>query len=475
MNAKQKLTLCVLWGAGAAWANDFLYALQDPLQAKPQMLSAPVTLPGDIASLKCNAIYPDIGYAIEPLSLITAVNMALCHHPQLKSAWAAIRIQASAVGEAKAAYMPTLNVSASRLKNSTQNTDGITPDSTNQGQTRYANLSWRLFDFGTRAANLDTANQLLKAALASHDAAFQKVLMSVTGAYFDVMTAQAAAKARAQAVNLAMATWQTTKRRVERGVAASSDTLQAAATLAKAQLTLNRAQGEAQKTHSVLMYAMGLPTDTKVQLPDEHLHKQDIKMDDLNQWLIEAQTVHPALAAARAQVITSRAKVSATQAEGLPSLDFVYTLNQNGYPNQGLSAQSNKVKNVGFTLSVPFFEGFARTYKVKGMQAQSEQAQAQFEDTQLQVLTDVVKAHADAQTTFESLQASLDLLHATQAALQTSQKRYEKGATDILELLSTQNALADAQQERIKCLSDWRSARLKLLASVGVLGRENLE
>jgi len=31
--------------------------------------------------------------------------------------------------------------------------------------------------------------------------------------------------------------------------------------------------------------------------------------------------------------------------------------------------------------------------------------------------------------------------------------------------------LSDAQQERIRCLADWRGARLRLLASAGGLGR----
>jgi outer membrane protein len=52
------------------------------------------------------------------------------------------------------------------------------------------------------------------------------------------------------------------------------------------------------------------------------------------------------------------------------------------------------------------------------------------------------------------------------------QRKYEKGAADILEILQTQAALTDAQKERISSLSDWHSARLRLLASVGFMGRE---
>ena len=71
-----------------------------------------------------------------------------------------------------------------------------------------------------------------------------------------------------------------------------------------------------------------------------------------------------------------------------------------------------------------------------------------------------------------NLRSSEALLNAAQAAVKSSEKRYAKGAADILELLNTQSALADAQQQRIRSLSEWRSARLRLFASAGLLGRK---
>ncbi len=479
MSGKLKLVAMAVAFGGViscnAWGIEFPYMLQDPLLTRPNVLDLSATLPGDDASLVCAPYSSETQDFKDPLALETAVDMALCHNPQVKAAWAAIKVQAGALGEARAAYVPTLNATVSKLHNATSYPDGNLPNVYNDGKTKYANLTWRLFDFGTRSANLESANQLLAGALASHDAALQKVLTSVVGAYFDAMTAQATLKARAQAVDLATGTWQTTQRREARGVAAVSDTLQAAAALAKAQLALSRAQGDAHKTRSVLMYAMGLPTSTPWLLPDEHAAAQEVRVQDLAQWINDAQQKHPAIAAARAQLAASKAKIQSVQAEGLPTLDYTQNHYQNGYPNQGLSSTNSKVNTVGFTLNVPLFEGFARTYKVRGAQAQSEQSEAQLQDIELQILMEVVKAHADAQSSFENLQASQQLLSATEAAVQSSQKRYDKGAADILELLTTQSSLADAQQERVRCLSDWRSARLRLMSSAGVLGKNGLQ
>lgn len=68
---------------------------------------------------------------------------------------------------------------------------------------------------------------------------------------------------------------------------------------------------------------------------------------------------------------------------------------------------------------------------------------------------EVIKAHADATSALQNLEASANLLGAAQKALAVSQRKYAKGAADINELLNTQAALADALQGflKIKCSS----------------------
>ena len=478
MSAKNMKCWILIFGllsafGASAGENRFPYVFHDPLFTAPDLLTDGLRLPGDTDALDCPAPVgaKDTFDFKEPLALSVAVDMALCRNPQVRYAWAAIKVQAGALGEAKAAYLPTLNASVSKLHNTTNNLSGMSPQTSSSGKTKNYGLTWRLFDFGARAANLEAAHATLAAALASHDAALQKVLVSVIQGYFDALSAQATLASRTQAARLAQSTFEATQRREKLGVAAVSDSLQAQTALAKARLALNRAQGDLNKTQSVLLYAMGLPPGTEVLLPDELATSQAQRVDELAHWLEEAQAKHPAIAAARAQLAAAQAKVKASSTAGLPTLDYSQNYYENGYPNQGLNALGTGVHTVGFVLSIPLFDGFATTYKIRGAQAQAEQSEAQLQDTQHQILMEVVKAHADAQSAFENLQASERLLTSAQAAVESSQKRYDKGAADILELLSTQNALTDAQQERLRCLSDWQSARLRLMANAGMMGR----
>jgi outer membrane protein len=444
--------------------------LKDPLGVNPDRLKTGAMLPD--GSLVASQDSVDLS---QPLALGSAIDVALCNNPQIRSAWASIKIQSGALGEARAAYLPTVKASVSRLatRNSYSALSGST-DSSQTGNQLYGTLNWRLLDFGGRRAGNKAASQLLVAALAAHDASLQKTMSGVIQAYFDAMTAQSNFIARKKMAAIAESILAATKRREDRGVAPLSDTLQAATALAKARLNEARAQGDFNRSLSLLVHAMGLAPGASLCLPQTlEMYRAD-EVRELNSWLLEAEEKHPAIRQARAKLAADKAKITVVRSEGLPSLDATAYISMNGYPNQGLSSVNQSVKAAGVTLNLPIFEGFGRTYKIRGAQAQAEQSQAQLQDTTNQILTEVVKAHADAMTSSGTLKASDRLMAAAAQGLQSSLRRYERHVADILEVLNSQSSLADAEQERIRAVAEWRSARLRLLANSGLLGRADL-
>jgi outer membrane protein len=446
--------------------------LEDPLLSRPPVLDTGAVLPGDDVAVACPAqIALD-----QPLALNDAVDLALCNNPQLAYTWANIKAQAAAVGEARSAYLPTASLNVGHQHTLTQYPGNkFFSETSVSASTGYGSVNWRLFDFGGRAANREAANLALAAALSQHDAAMQKVLEDVVGAYFDALAAEAALGARIRTTDLARHTLDVAEHRSARGVAALSDALQAKTALAKAILDQQHADGDLRKARALLVMRMAIPAGSLIRLPDtvdtgtapEHV-------DELDRWLADAEEKHPAIKAARATWESNKKKIEAARAAGLPTVDFGANYYQNGYPNQGLQPTRTNVITVGVSVTVPIFDGFATTYKVRSAEAQAEQSEAQLHDTEHQILEDVVKTHADAVTALQSLSASEDLLSAAQMAVTAAEKRYAGGVADITELLNTQTALADAEQQRVHTLADWRSARLRLLASSGLLGMKEL-
>jgi outer membrane protein len=132
------------------------------------------------------------------------------------------------------------------------------------------------------------------------------------------------------------------------------------------------------------------------------------------------------------------------------------------------------VATVGLTVTVPLFDGFLTHYNVEQAQAEVRVREGQLRATRQATLLAVVQAFADAQSALRNLDVSEDLLGAARAAFGSSRRRYSQGVADIVELLNAQAALADARTERTRSLAAWRSARLRLLASAGVLDRADI-
>ena len=454
----------------AVVSPQYPYLLVDPLASRPRVLDAGATLPGDALPIVC----PGSVDASHPLTLIEVIDLALCANPQVQAAWAAVKVSAAGVGEARAAWLPTANATLTQQTTRAAYPGSPAADTKSSGHTVYASVSWRLLDFGARAASGEAAARTLEAALASHDAALQKALDNVVQAYFDALTARASMEVRRDATQLAQLTFDATLRRETSGASPVGDTLQARAALAKARLAAQRATGDYRKALSVVMYAAGLPPEGQLQLAEEQEAPHDDAVADLAQWLAEAAASHPAILAAKAQLRAAEANVEVVRAQGLPTLEVTGHFYQNGYPNQGMQSTRSNTTTVGLALTIPLFDGFTRTYQVRRAQAQVEQSRAQLQEARLETLTTVVKDHADAVAALGNLASSSDWLAAATDAVASAKRRYERGAGDVLELLTAEAALGDARLERARCVSEWRAARLKLIADAGRLGMAGL-
>jgi outer membrane protein len=463
------LIIAVLACRAPAFGSSVSYPFfDDPLSTKPPVLEKGVILPGDRTPISCSAP-KDFAH---PLAFDEAVDIALCNNAQIKSSWANIKIQAGALGEARSAYLPVLSGSLTHTNDRISYPGSDLPSSNITRPTFQAGLNWAIFDFGGRSANHQAAQNMLAAALASHNATLQRALADVTQAYFDAMTAKAALKAAAESEGNARATLSSAKVREERGAISQSDRLRATTALANAELERNRAYGDYRRALAVLAQILAVPGNTVILLPEDMTANTEEISKDLNDWLEYAQKNHPAIIAAKAQVEAAQDQVTVARSAGLPTLNFAGSFYWNTRPGgDAVTLKEAREYTVGIGVSIPFFDGFSNTYKVRGAQARVEQKKADLADTETRIAMELVKAYVAATFALQNLDASANLLKAAQEALTVSRRRYDKGAADITEMLSTQSSLSTAERERIRCLAEWNSARLRLLANAGQMGR----
>jgi outer membrane protein len=410
------------------------------------------------------------------LTLARAVELALCGNAEIQSSAAAVRVRAAQVGQARAAYWPSLTASVTELEESTHYPRSQASSTSDTATTAYGAMTWRLFDFGGRRAGVRAAAKLLEAAFGAQDATIQKVLGSVVQAYFDAVTAKAVLESKTEDEMIASQTLASAERRVHQGDGAQSDALQARTALVHAAFESNRARATHEKSLAILSYTVGLPTGTSLEVTAGATASPTVADDKgLAAWLEDARQRHPAITAAQADLEAARAQVTAARSGGRPTVDLQANYYANGFPQQGLATTRQRSATVGIEITIPLFDGFLNRYKVREAQAMVQTKETALIDTQRLTLTEIIKAYADAAAAIGNLRESQSLLEAATASQTSSKRRYDAGAADILELLNTQAALADARQETVRSVADWHSARLRLLATSGLLSNFELQ
>jgi outer membrane protein len=460
------ILLLVIWPA-SAHSFDPPYFFIDPLKSTPSIVGNGVILPGDSAPISCDNPYD----FKQPLSLGNAVDLALCNNKQIKTTWADIKIRASMLGEAKATYLPTVTATPGWTSDWVDYLSSKATSGNTNGFTLQASATMRLFDFGGRTANRKAAESYLQAALSTHNATLQKALAEVIQAYFSAMTASATLKTKTDNEEIAKNILNSAKSKEAKGATSQSDTLRATTVLAKASLDKNRSHGEYQKSLAILEHVLGLPRKVDLILPQDLNELAEAQNRELSAWLEDTQKNHPAVVAARMRLEASQQQVTVARSAGRPSINLTGNYYLNNRLGESVTSVSSMSTTLLVALSIPIFDGFASTYKLRGAEAQVERATSELAEVEQQAALDVIKAYADTLSALRNLESSSVLLDAAKSSLVVSQRKYDKGAADISEVLSTQAALADAWQERVRCLAEWHSGRLQLLASVGQMGR----
>jgi len=417
----------------------------------------------------------------KPLSLNEAIERALCNNPKTREAWATIKIQTAGVGVAKAAYLPTLSGSWQDIReNTATNIAGFPALSSKQRESvrsESVSLSWVLYDFGARSAALDNAAALLAAAQANHDGALQLTFMNAAKDFYAAQAAFGALVANHDIERAALDSFKAASGRVDKGVAPITDQLQAQTVYAQAVFSRTKAEGDWQVALGTLMSDLDLDPNLPISLPDvnEGVMTSAAFTQSLDELIADAKQTHPSVRAAQAQLDAALAKVTQLAAAGLPTVSLTgkYSWNNQlvspSLGEAGLPATASD-KYIGVQVTVPIFEGFSRTYQVRQAEAQAELARATLDEARQKVGLDVWSSDHALRTATENIANSATLLEIAQRSYDASLHRYLAGVGNILELLTAQSALASAKKQRVQALTDWRTARLQLAATLGRLG-----
>ncbi len=401
------------------------------------------------------------------LSMPRAIDLALQSNPATRAAWLLARAAQAVIGSRRSAYYPEIDLNATYTRSRQATQGGRTIfDSTTYGPSLA--LTWLLFDFGGRAAQVDEARQALIAADFTHNQLIQNVILQTEQAYYGFLNAKALVDAQSATLRERKASLDAAEERHRAGVATISDVLQARTALSQTQLTYESLEQNLRVFEGALATAMGLPVTTKFDIgtlpADVPTQEVTTAVDAL---IAQAEAQRPDFAASRALVAQAEARVRGVRSQGLPAVGLTGNFSRTTFG--GVTSATALPYSFGLAMRFPIFTGWRTQYDLRAAKIEADLAREEARSFQQQVDLQVWTSYYGLSTATQRVRTSRDLLSSALQAADVATNRYRSGVGNILDVLTAEASLENARAEEVQARADWFVAVAQLAHDTGSL------
>ncbi|HEY0589221.1 MAG TPA: TolC family outer membrane protein [Pseudoduganella sp.] len=405
--------------------------------------------------------------------LVQVYKQALANDATYASARAALSAGQERTTQGRALLLPTIAASGQHLKNdgevSPEKTGFIDKENYN-GQVQLQ-LTQPLF----RWANWESYQQG-KLSTAAAEAVFaqaqQDVILRVSQAYFDVLTAQdnlTATQAQKAATTEQLAS---AKRNFEVGTQTITDTHEAQAAYDLVVAQEFAAQNDLEVKRTALQQIIGQAPGTLAPLRTG-VTIASPQPATLEPWVSAAEEQNYGVTGAKLNVEIAKREISKQRAGHMPTLDLIAnsTRTTSTGPNGGI----NKNNAIGVTWNVPIFNGFAVTSKVRESIALEDKARNDLEASRRQAAQTARQAFLGVNSGLAQVKALEAAEVSSKSALESNKLGYQVGVRINIDVLNAQRQLYTTQKDLSKARYDTIMNGLRLKSAAGSLKEEDLE
>jgi outer membrane protein TolC len=411
--------------------------------------------------------------AARPVTLAEALRLGREYNPAQVQAQQNLRVADMGVTQAWGSYLPTVSGTASSSKSSSQRYNSATGQvvSAPGNQSSFGlNANLTLFTGFQRGANRRAANatrDLNQAALLQQDYATD---LNTKQAFFNALATQELV-GTAQA-NLARSDQQLklTSEKLRLGATTRADSLQASVDFGNAQVQLIQARANALTAQANLARAVG-SEGMVAAVPDTTL---EIRLPALDTAGLrrDAEASAPTVVEAQAGVAATQASLAASRAVYFPTLSLGASQRWAGqilFPWNPVEAgpKYTSTWGVSLSLSYPLFDGFRRETNIVNADANYQSAQAKLRDARLGLDASLTQDLTALDAAGAQIDVSRTSVAAAQENLRMQRERYRLGASTIVDLLTAETTLNQAEVGLVQARYNYLIARAQLEALVG--------
>jgi len=417
-----------------------------------------LTLVGVQASAQQVAPAPQV-----EVTLTEAVQRALDVQPAMVQARGLQRTSGAARTTSWGSFLPTVTFGGFASKNSSQrfdaNSNQLIPPIPNYGASLSASVD--LFTGFRRIANLRAANANLDAAEAGVVTNRFRVQLETKQAFYDALATEELVRVAESQVRRAQQQLQISVEKLHAGSATRSDSLRSTVDYGNARIALLQAQANLATAQANLGRQIGVDQSVRA-VPDSALPPPPDTAALRSVAISSAPQVEQAEATARA----ARASVWSARSQYIPALTLsLGTSRQDTLFNNALV--NNEVHNWRVSLSWTIFNGFGREQQQVTAAVNRDNAEAAAADTRRGVNAQLTQQLAALSTAYVQIGIAQDNVAAATEDLRVQNERYRVGAATILDLLTSQAALTQAEVNLVQTRFNYLIARAQVEAVVG--------
>jgi outer membrane protein len=408
--------------------------------------------------------------AATPITLTEAIRLAQQNSVNTVQARGTIRTSEAAVKQSYAAFLPSFSVSAGRQKQSGDrfDTQGNLVPFTGQPTNYSTGLqsSLQLFDGGRRFFDVKRTKADVDAAEAGEVASRFNVALLVKQQYYNILAARESKSAADAQLQQAEQQLRSSSLRLRAGAAIISDSLRSVVALGNARLAELTAQQNLQVANATLTRLVASPV-TVTATPSDTLD-QRVVIPDIAE-LVPLVDRAPSIQQADAQLSSAHASVRSAKTAFLPTVNMNFNRSGSGLdPQFGIGDKRYAYnQSLSFSLNFPLFNNLNREVTVARAIVAEDVAEVQLRDAKMLARQTLVQSLGQMRTAQEQVAIQTVSVAAATEDLRVQQRRYELGATTLLDLLTSQTALDNARTALIRTRYDYRVAKAQLEALIG--------
>jgi outer membrane protein TolC len=390
------------------------------------------------------------------VTLEEALALANRNHPTTVAAEVAVQNAEATRLEAVGAFLPTLTASSGFTDSSNERFDQASGRLVSTSYTAQTQLNYELFSAGRRWVGYRGANARVAVADALLVEATFRTALQTTSVFYDAAAAAELVTVGGRRVERAKQQLEFAKTRLEVGTATRSDVLRAELELSNAEVAQIDAESALRSARLELGRQVGVGGE--VQPVPASLPEEPPSLPSSDSLAALAERSSPVVASANATYAATKAERLSSYTFYLPTLRLIggYDWFAIDYP------PSRRSWSLRLTASVPVFNGFQREADVTRAAAAQRLAEFRARDAALGARAGAIDAAQQVESTGRRVAIASRAVTLAQEDLRVQEERYQLGAATIVELQTSQVALAQAE-------ADYVSAKQRLGVAVATL------